>query len=1163
MRLKKVVLVLSVLLVAGGLSILLRLPQHVYFKAVRWYVAAKYFGKAESYDPACQDDSLCDAWANFRRSHPFPYQAIQSFPIDKGDVAIIISEPPPTLSKAELDSLVRVTFGNDLHRLARRRWALGPDGWLEDMVFEVSNTTGSSGTLEQQHALRSRLKLLELALFGTTFSANSDEYVKSVHSLPNLQINASEIEKWMLGDGVTWFPLNDTQIVDAESAKPLSQIQTGVSWAAMEREKKSGGFVSNDGSLVLFTFPKDKFAGTLAHASLDEVRPEFRKFAVSSDIIVGALWSDGGQVGILARKRLVAPDVMPPLRFETFLLLARQNADTLSQSYERNNPYAGKLEDGPLMLRDWAPIYLSDSLINTELGALLNVTDQMLKSWSQAGNTQYLYFNYPFLPPHYVFGKTPLSEKVAKESPNATGVLFNWNTSGAAAIVSAQNRHILVAHQTGALPVTYGANASERDSEDMQDLVADETHAYEYFAALGDPNLERVVQYTLIYQLFRAIAGDVKPRDSDAATMKKVSWNNGLPLSGGMQVLVNKMTNALMEIKQGKYCTDNVEDNSTFASACDDYVNKTLLPVIKEFSAKHPGVDSVTLARLIIAPRDEELALYKMAQSMLPAVDDFEKQLGLLSKKEKVYKQAYLEAKNEADAISAFQAENDAQEASEELAGKLSKFNQDSAALKDARDELNTEEETLLKSQPPQVIEFESQRQALRDAEPIGALFKSIASLNGHRSEIFEQFADANRSGADASIKTPTVVVSWDEKRFDVAVGGHDLNARALRLEESSNTPSLSLVETSDGLILRYNPNIADSVSAHAAQLARAVEHDGVDNPSELMKIVGQPSAVRPRTVALEMKGNVPETTTRWNKKDAWSARVGQQIFRDRKAFVENLRHVSEENDCCMFIAQDDASISYVAEDNYAPPPLKLIIKADDTPSLLEYLGKRSSTSKPLVFLNASDEHVQALALSLDAGSDEARFSSLAEGLGSPPARNGSVNIMCKDMRGHRRLLSDVFSTAKKSNFEIFKALFTRHEATAWRKARFRIMTKDETSTLLGSAWDASKDGAPHAINVHLDVPNDARGVDFEVVAGSASNDYAQVESDLLRVHVRAQETVPNGGAHIAAFYESISSEVAALPHESFRRLALVVHNGDGKALYTEESQLESLRRAG
>src|SRR5262249_17486653 len=149
---------------------------------------------------------------------------------------------------------------------------------------------------------------------------------------------------------------------------------------------------------------------------------ELRQFALDSDLILGAV-KKGDCVLAVARERSVPIDVLPPLRTETILQLAKANTDELAQSYERNNVLAGKLPPsaGPDMGKDWAPIYLSGELIDTEYGSLLNLTDQLLKSWSMAGHVSYDHFSYP-APTEFPLGVA------LTEFAHTMEVTFNWNT---------------------------------------------------------------------------------------------------------------------------------------------------------------------------------------------------------------------------------------------------------------------------------------------------------------------------------------------------------------------------------------------------------------------------------------------------------------------------------------------------------------------------------------------------------------------------------------------------------------------------------------------------------------------------------------------------------------------------------------------------------------
>jgi hypothetical protein len=205
----------------------------------------------------------------------------------------------------------------------------------------------------------------------------------------------------------------------------------------------------------------------------------------------------------VGRERIVPVSLLPPLRVETILLLASVKENELGQSYERNHFFAGRTSQG----LDWAPIYLSDALIDTEYGSLLNITDQLLKSWSAYGQKEYVNFRYP-KPDKFPFPK-PLIEYA-----KADAVTYNWNTKGAGYSVKMRGYDVFAWNRTGALPVDY---LGESNAE----LRAAEETGYSYFASLNDPNLARVVQYAEMYQIFRHYGITAAPR--------KASFHLGAP----------------------------------------------------------------------------------------------------------------------------------------------------------------------------------------------------------------------------------------------------------------------------------------------------------------------------------------------------------------------------------------------------------------------------------------------------------------------------------------------------------------------------------------------------------------------------------------------------------------------------------------------------------
>ena len=227
--------------------------------------------------------------------------------------------------------------------------------------------------------------------------------------------------------------------------------------------------------------------------SLDGHRAEIRRFALAGDLVLGAV-ANQRLVLIVARGRVEPAAHLPPLRSETILVLAGSGERELAQSYERKDALSGKGHDGV----DRAPILLSQQLVDTEFGTLLNVADQLLKGWSMAGQVRYVDFRYPE-PARYPFGTVPAN--IVK--PGRSSFLFNWNTDGAAYVQTVGGLEVMVPQRTGSLSVIYG-DPKDRP-RDMEDT------AYDYFAGSGDTSLSRVQQYTMLYQLFRQFGISAPP----------------------------------------------------------------------------------------------------------------------------------------------------------------------------------------------------------------------------------------------------------------------------------------------------------------------------------------------------------------------------------------------------------------------------------------------------------------------------------------------------------------------------------------------------------------------------------------------------------------------------------------------------------------------------
>jgi hypothetical protein len=302
---------------------------------------------------------------------------------------------------------------------------------------------------------------------------------------PNLSIRQSEIRQWLIDGNVTVTSLLYSSAQPTTIGKLISADKTGTFSSSPQH------------GLVILILDRRK--------NFEDFRAEFRKFALETDVLFGAVEYEPNYLLFVGREREVPITIMPPLRFETAHILACATVKDLAQSYERNQIFAGRLNKGAYQGMDWAPIYLSPSLINTELGSTLNITDQMLKSWSMAGKVAYHNFHYP-APSHLPFDGHPLIEDLMKKEPEITETLFNWNTTGAFSEVrySAAKGdpliHSWVIQNSGSLPIIY---KDESRPEFDNVFGAFERDGYRYYRDLHNPWLTRVTSYQVIFQATR------------------------------------------------------------------------------------------------------------------------------------------------------------------------------------------------------------------------------------------------------------------------------------------------------------------------------------------------------------------------------------------------------------------------------------------------------------------------------------------------------------------------------------------------------------------------------------------------------------------------------------------------------------------------------------
>ncbi len=438
-------------------------------------------------------DGAVDLWQSFRNLHPFHIQTLAlSEPDAQGQRVLVISEAPPSFYRDKPEAALKDIFGARLAAVKTERHVMGADGFTEDFVVTLTPAGGDLGL----DSLADSLGVLAWQLYGTTYGANVAPLLAPAGDMhegmpPNISVTPAELNSWLI----------------EQPAQLAGDDGTSATLAERFAANASGVFAS-DGIEVLLLDRKADLAGQGA---------ALRRFEIDADLIVGAIADNADHLAIVGRQRTTSLTVLPPLRTETILLVASASGEAeLAQSYERNRVFAGKLPTGPQAGKDWAPILLSDQLVDTEFGSLLNLTDQLLKSWSQAGTVNYENFDYP-KPTGYPFGELALSEKL--QSPET---LFNWNTSGFGSVFQFGDYGIYAVARTGSLPITYGSDVFGEGMQTGQ-LKAEEETAWDYFSNQRDPNLVRVVQYSALYQIFhsfpvavgrQAVMGDRKAVDA-------------------------------------------------------------------------------------------------------------------------------------------------------------------------------------------------------------------------------------------------------------------------------------------------------------------------------------------------------------------------------------------------------------------------------------------------------------------------------------------------------------------------------------------------------------------------------------------------------------------------------------------------------------------------
>jgi len=412
-------------------------------------------------------------WQSFRERFPFHIQIIgHTSRQSDGSFLFLVSEPPPHCTFSDVKAIFKK---HDIY-LEEKPNPHGYDGWTKDLLIVVNKSKKEEKDSLYQDLYR--------YIFFTTPNRNNRPLLLTFKKEPilfaednlNYEISCFHLENWLLSEkAIEFVPLQN------RNSKTLNISN-------ILKEQRFGIWVSQQPILVGWVLPFE--------ADISNKQIEIRQFSENVDFIIGAISTKDG-IAIIGHKRTVSEEILPTMRTETILALASSSSSELGQSYERGHPLAGRSYDN----RDYAPIYLSSILQNTDFGSLLNIADQMLKSWSLNGKIKY--YNFPHRDPI----KWPFYPSL-DTFLNAKSITFNGNMLGAIEALKFPNHtkfknlEIFAVTRTGSMPVTYLPEGLEsktgRDSVQYCEKIA-----WEYFSNLGSPVWVQTVRYATLFQFFK------------------------------------------------------------------------------------------------------------------------------------------------------------------------------------------------------------------------------------------------------------------------------------------------------------------------------------------------------------------------------------------------------------------------------------------------------------------------------------------------------------------------------------------------------------------------------------------------------------------------------------------------------------------------------------
>jgi len=889
---------------------------------------------------------LCDVWVRFRQQIPWPYQTLALRRLASGEYAILISEPPPTATRAELDALLMALFGSAIVERGRARFPTGIDGWLEDTLLRVRVEEPRATTkVLSGHDLKpwsiptwiaERLQYLHRTLQFTREGFYVDD-LQAIASappklkVPTLAVSARDVDAW-LAPTRDWVP-----VAGQNDRRKWRQVLQSTSPAVYH--------LPGDG-LVALALPAD--------ISRERLAEPLRLFGLASDVTVAAVRSKSGGLVLLGRSRQLPLTLLPPVRLETFTMLQRSRGRELGQSYERGRIFAGKLLAGPALGWDWAPIFLSGNLEDSELGTLLNLADQVLKSWSQHGDVIYFAFDYR-APQAYPFGEQQASEYF-RQQLRTTSLTFNWNTTGFTTWVDMPSGGIITPDRSSVLPITYipGSGMSDKRGDPKSTRMARDAadRARGVFAAQGDPMLARVAQHVL---LFHAL-GTLGPSPTSAtATGERL------------------------------YRTDSV--NETLRQQAERWLSapevaQKLDPAVAadiETLRRRMGLNTRQIAELLVSPAARDLSqmeealqrAYAAYRTLLASGSDLD------SRRASAFERMCREVGGtkvklgEGERCNYKWPEGRAMPASVQEFGRLDReTNELIAQLERQAGSLSAQDEALAKEWERHLT---VQRIASKVAGRAGDTWDEWSVLRA----VLDR---ASRVTASGAIQTPSVVLSRDSKDF-FSVGGHNIGAGPTRvvIGEAGAKPTFKRVGNDIGLVM----------SPEQLRASPDIVRRGVDGTS-----IAVDRPIQPVHVSLQLEGGNVDAPLRASVQRSSAGRLSDAEVVERFA----------KQDCGTCVLRDADSNIYVLDKG---PPTAVRTAGDMTelPGMIASARNRDTVRFEGIQPDAAAFIAESVRVA-DAGprqmtTVEAAIDGARRLFGRPPAAADRTVVMFTDAAGN------------------------------------------------------------------------------------------------------------------------------------------------------------------